>query len=205
MARESSYLTSFRVALEAALLAALPYFPLCGGTVSAPMPGESPWFDTENSTNLAFRTAGTTLRDFSVDLSFSGSVSNNVEVAVGRDANGDGELLDEEIGMISGWDRGEYFVERYATGERFAETSVGADDSARRLVWHVALRDGLDVRGFAATNETGAAFRGVSSSAPDWLHDASWNMMRVTVRGEGARFGTISVTGTYPGFSVGVR
>ena len=59
---------------------------------------------------------------------FSGTPSNNVEIALGRDADGDGELSFDEAAVRLGWDCGVFFVERVVTGERFEEASVGVRD-----------------------------------------------------------------------------
>ena len=63
--------------------------------------------DTETVTNLAFTAWERGLHEFRFDLSFAGTTSNNVEIAFGTDANGDGELSDGEVTLLAGWDCGE--------------------------------------------------------------------------------------------------
>ena len=72
--------------------------------------------DTEVVTNIAVSAQGS--REYSFELAFSGTASNNVEIAFGTDADGDGALSVDEIGLSAGWDCGEWFVMNAATGER---------------------------------------------------------------------------------------
>ena len=66
--------------------------------------------DTEVSTNvaLAVGAAGNRRLVFSVEL--QASPSNNVEVAVGHDADGDGSLSLDESAFAVGYDCGEWFT-----------------------------------------------------------------------------------------------
>ena len=52
--------------------------------------------------------------------------SNNVEVAIGCDANGDGHLSLDESGLTVGYDCGEWFVR---SAEKDAVTSEAVSDA----------------------------------------------------------------------------
>lgn len=135
-------------------------------------------------------------------LTFNGTASNNVEVAFGQDEDGDGALAPLETDVVVGWECGRYFVERFRTGERIEEPNVGATDAGRSLSWHYAVRKGgRAFRGFAATNEAGAAFASVSTNAPAWLYDRGWNLMRLAARGtdvQGEKFAVdVRTAGTF--------
>ena len=71
---------------------------------------DSEFADTEVVTNIALSIS---LEDisrlrFAVDL--QASPSNNVEVAIGHDADGDGHLSLDETSFTIGYDCGEWFV-----------------------------------------------------------------------------------------------
>ena len=164
---------------------------LLGVTVPQLPPSEHA--DTEVSAHHRLEQPAVGLRGLDFRLEFNGTPSNNVEVAFGRDGDGDGVLAPHETDVVIGWECGRYFVERFPTGERFEETEVGTDGTGRSLSWHYTLRKGGRVFGsFAATNEVGAAFAQVSANAPAWLYDRDWDLMRLTARGVdvlGERFG----------------
>ena len=122
------------------------------------------------------------VRSVGFSLEFNGTPSNNVQVALGRDADGDGVLQPHETDLVAGWRRGRYFVENVAGAERIWEDAVGTDGGRRVLQLRMDIRNGA-VRRFAATNETGAVFHGLSASAPAWLRFSGWNLARLTARG----------------------
>ena len=149
-------------------------------TVAPPLP-ESEYADTEVSTNLVLNQVAR-VGGFSLRMEFCGTSSNTVEVVIGTDVDGDGELSFDEGGMRLGWDCGRYFIERVATGERFEETRIGTDDLSRVLDWQCEIKRHR-VRTLAITNEAGAAFGIAVTNAPSWFYDRDWNLMRLTARG----------------------
>ena len=150
------------------------------------------FLDTEVSTTHRLEQPAFGLRGLDFRLDFTGTPSNNVEVAFGRDGDEDGALAPHETDVVVGWECGRYFIERFRTGERIEEPDVGTNDVERSLAWHYTLRKGGKVfKAFAATNEIGAVFAQVSTNAPAWLYDRNWNLMRLTARGadvQGERF-----------------
>ena len=72
--------------------------------------------DTEVSTNVPFTATLDAAGRFAFDLSCRATPSNNVEVAFGTDADGDGVLDLGETDCVIGWDCGAWFVRKGADG-----------------------------------------------------------------------------------------
>ena len=77
--------------------------------------------DTEVVTNHSFTAIRSDSRVFSFALELDATPSNNVEVAFGRDADGDGVLSRFEATMRVGWDCGVWEIVDCATGDVFSE------------------------------------------------------------------------------------
>ena len=124
-----------------------------------------------------------------IDLvaSFIGTASNNLEIAIGTDADRDGELSLPETDLILGWSCGRYFLERFKASEVYEETSVGTNNTARSLGWNSRVRRNGRILSFSLTNECGTAFADVLVSPPSWIYDTRWDRMRVTARGDKVR------------------
>ena len=148
--------------------------------------------DTEVTEYCTFEQTQDNFVGVNVSLQFVGTVSNNVEVALGCDADGDSVLSLDETDVVFGWDCGRYFVRNVSGDELFEEDADGDADSARSLSWRFeVMRHRL--KAFAATSESGACFTNLTKACPSWLYDASWNLMRLTARGLGVRDGCCSV------------
>ena len=154
--------------------------------------------DTEVVTNVAVSAQGS--REYAFELAFSGTVSNNVEIAFGADADGDGALSVEEIGLSAGWDCGEWFVKNAATGER--ESALAAE-GAHMLAGMIRLRTGGRVREIAFRDGAADLFPMLHGAARTWAFPAGWNMVRLVGRGENFRSGEqFHVTATSHGISL---
>ena len=140
--------------------------------------------DTEVMTNMAVSAQGS--REYSFELTFSGTASNNVEIAFGADADGDGTLSVDEIGLSAGWDCCEWFVINTATGER---VSASAAEGTHSLVGTIRLRTDGRVREIAFRDGAAALFPTLQGSARAWAFPAGWNMVRLVGRGENIRSG----------------
>ena len=142
--------------------------------------------DTEVSTNIAVRVNDLHAQEIGMRFALHGaSISNCLQVAFGRDADGDGILGVNETETLFGWRNGRYFAENMPGGFRVEEE---ASDGGTSRVFTVGFRlsKGRGLRHFTATNETGVAvFTNLSASAQGWLYSPEWNMMRVTRRGPG--------------------
>ena len=150
------------------------------GAVAPQLP-ESEYVDTEVSTNLVLE-QGRHVGSFNLRMEFCGTPSNTVEVVIGTDVDGDGELSFDEGGMRIGWDCGRYFIERVATGERLEETWIGTNNLSRVLDWQCMVKRHR-IKALEISSEAGAAFADVTTNVPSWFHDGDWNLMRLTARG----------------------
>ena len=186
------------------LLAALLLVPVValGVTVESLPPSECA--DTEVTACADLRIPARNARGLDIEMTFTGTASNNVEIALGRDADGDGRLSFQETDVALGWDCGRYFVERFATGERFEEPAAADGGNPRRLSWHCPVRRGR-LLGLAVSNGTSAVFASLAANAPAWAYSADWDLMRLTVRGVDAPGGRFDVTPLATGFAVNVR
>ena len=133
---------------------------------------QSEFADTEVSTNFTFGVGAVANRRLVFTLELQASPSNNVEVAIGCDANGDGHLSLDESGLTVGYDYGEWFVR---SAEKDAVTSaVVADTGTFRCVYEIRSRH----------------------------IDPSWNLVKVTRRGFGAANESIAVEPAESGFAL---
>ena len=128
--------------------------------------------DTEVSTNLAFSVGEGQSRGIVFTVELQATPSNNVEVAIGCDADEDGSLSVDESGLCVGYDCGTWFV------RSSAQDAVATEDV-----------DGSGV--FRRTYRVRA--RRVNPL---------WNLVRVTRRGYGAAAESVSVESVEHGFKV---
>ena len=167
------------------VVAALSAGAAMARTIVVPPPTMPEHADTEVSTNISFNADDAHLREFEMRFALEGSLSNCVEVALGRDLDGDGVLGADEAETLYGWRNGRYFAEGVDGGVRVEDGPAGVATS-RVFAVNFRLSKGCGLRRFTATNEVGAAVLPVlSADAQEWLYRPDWNMMRVTRRGPG--------------------
>ena len=65
--------------------------------------------DTEVSTNIAFAVERSAMTRIEFTVALDATPTNNVEVAIGTDENGDGNLSVEEAAYVFGYDCGTWF------------------------------------------------------------------------------------------------
>ena len=170
--------------------------------VSALPAGE--YADTEVSTNVAFRASRRGVKLLDVRIEYTGSESNCVEVAFGRDADGNGDLSAEEMRLLLGWRGGRRFVEDVATDDRVYEDAEPA--SGRRFLALSVTTDGdLVPRTAAFTCESGPCFTSLAADVPRFLCDSSWNLVKVVRRGTSAADEWCAVENSGPRFELRVR
>ena len=95
-----------RRVLTVLLLASAALMARAGERFAPPQLPPSEWADTEVCTNLLFDAGAATDNKFTLSITLSAATNNNVEVAFGIDADGDGALALEEAELSVGWDCG---------------------------------------------------------------------------------------------------
>ena len=151
--------------------------------------------DTETVTNMPFTAWQRNLRDFTVNLSFVATPSNNVEIAFGTDTGptgvspvGDGELSSDECDLTVGWDCGSWFVEDGEKGDRFTAAPTGGC-GLHDFILRIRLRHNGAIESARFLDNGTEVFAELAASAPAWLHAPAWNRIRVVGRGENVRVG----------------
>ena len=135
--------------------------------------------DTEVTTNVSCNLNLLSLKEYRLSLGLVGTPSNNVEVALGHDADGDGVLSIDEAALSLAWDCGAWI----AAGQGGEITPLTGGPDTNGVVWaHVEV----DVRRPRAN--------------PPWMYSETWDLIQVTRRGvddpqERVAFGT-KVSGT---------
>ena len=166
------------------LIAALPCVAMAE-RIAVPAMATPEFADTEVCTNVAFSASDDASSGIELWFALDGCVSNNVQVAFGRDSDGDGVLGVDEAETLYGWRNGRYFIESMTEGVRIEEADLSGEPSCA-FVMSLRLSKGRGLQHFTATNVLGAAIlTNVSASAQSWLYQPDWNMMRVTRRGPG--------------------
>jgi hypothetical protein len=154
--------------------------------VSLPPMPVSPYADTEVSTNVAFNSVRSDVKEFELKFSFEGCTSNSIQVALGRDSDKDGALSFAETGAVYGWRNGRYFAEDVVSGKRF-EDPMAVDAAGTGRVFSVKMRTSRnrEAKEFDARAGSESVLTNLSQTCPVWLYRPEWNMMRITRRGIG--------------------
>ena len=137
--------------------------------------------DTECSTNFPVAVDFTSMSRFVFDLALDASPSNSVEVAIGTDADGDGNLSVEESAYAFGYDCGAWFCRDTAKNRLDALAAVSA-------------------AAFSPTNRLKRLF-----TLNRHKVKSVWNLAKVTRRGSAPIGESASVRGRLPGFKLSIR
>ena len=127
--------------------------------------------DTEVAMNLPFRVSLDEMSRVEVSLSLVATPTNVVEVSIGTDENGDGELSFEETAWAFGYSCGTWFTFDVETEKVVVEAASRSDGA--RIERTFVLRK-MDL-------------------------DPAWNLVRVVRRGEVASDERVEVIGRKPG------
>ena len=144
-----------------------------GVTVSA-LP-QSAFADTEVSTNIVFVVERPAMTRIEFTVAQDATPTNNVEVAIGTEANSDGNLAVEEAAYVFGYDCGAWFAR-----------SAGLEG--------LGSLEGL---GGGRVEKTFVLKRRQL--------DTAWNLVKVTRRGCGSACELVEAKGRKPGFKLEVR
>ena len=149
----------------------------------SPLPVSS-YADTEVSTNIVFNRHRSDVKEFELKFTLDCSPSNCIQVALGTDADGDGDLSFAETGAVYGWRNGRYFIEDVVAGKRY-EHSICADKRTGTQVFSVNMRTTRDYlpKTFLANIDGASVFTNLTTTVPTWLYQPKWNLMRITRRG----------------------
>ena len=193
MCRRSSQIVSLVIAL------------LCGGVtrgaspVVVPSLPPSDFADTEIVTNVPFSAGGAHDREFILSIALAASASNDVEVALGVDADANGMLDRTEVDLVVGWDCDGWFYRDRMAG---TESRESREPGNRRLEWRLALSpEGTPFRLDAKDGRT-AVLSGTTSAG---MFNPRWNLLRVTVRGPDPAASQVRVQVPSAGLSLRVR
>ena len=164
----------------------------CAAMVSPTLPAPE-WPDREAATNAVLPVATWQKRGhFDVRVSVAAG-TNLVQLAFGRDADGDGELSRAETALVVGRGFGEAFVEDVNARHRYAE-ELPSRTGRRGLGWCVFLRADGAPTGLIATNEAGVAvFTEWRHAPPAWSFDPSWDTVRAVSAGPDDADGRVRV------------
>ena len=158
----------------------LAFLPAVAFGVTVETLPQSEYADTEVSTNIPFEVSFDTMSRMNFSISLEASPSNSVEVSIGEDANGDGNLSPEEAAYTFGFDCGRWFTRDAAKDEETDVPAPRGEDAAGTVV----------ERTFVFKRR---------------MMDERWDMVKVTRRGV-AEIGEVAlVEGRKPGFAVEVR
>ena len=160
---------------EMKLLAMILSLPMAAFAVTVgPLP-PSEFADTEVSTNIAFVVERPAMARIEFTVALDATPTNNVEVAIGTDANVDGNLSVEESAYVFGYDCGTWFAR-----------SAGLEG--------LGSLEGL---GGGRVEKTFVLKRRQL--------DTAWNLVKVTRRGCGSACELVEAKGRKPGFRLEVR
>lgn len=180
--------------------------PVFAGSFVLPPQGESPFADTEASTNLVFGTldGGQGRKVFNLALSLFGTPSNCFQIAFGRDVDRNGVLEPSETDIVYGWRAGRYVVEDVPGRKRILSKPVEAV-GGRELRVHIEAGGDYTPRRISLTCDGSPAFTGLAATLADGLLRPGWDMVRVTRRGAGLPSDWVSCELTTHGLSVFIR
>ena len=144
----------------------------CAFAVEVPALPGAEFADTEVSTNVSLAVGAARNRRLVFSVELQASPSNNVEVAVGCDADADGRLSLAESALVVGYDCGEWFVRSAAKND--AEVVPVSDSGNFRRIYELRSR----------------------------RVDPSWNLVKVTRRCLGVTNESIAVEPAESGFTL---
>ena len=161
------------------LVAMILILPMSAFAVTVePLP-QSEFADTEVSTNIGFVVDRAMMTRVEFTVALEATPTNSVEVAIGTDGNGDGNLSVEESAYVFGSDCGTWFC-RARDENKIENTTVDLDLRPRPLISHTFI---LKMRKI----------------------DTAWNLVKVTRRGCGAVCELVKAEGRKPGLVLEVR
>ncbi len=158
----------------------------------------SAYADTEVSTNRPLASLRGRHGEYTFFLSFAGTASNCVEVALGHDANADGRLSAEETGLAYGWRNGRWFLDIDPASDRVYADAGETVVDARALTLHVEFHAAGAMRLLSCEADGCPVFTAQTASAPAWGDVSGWSSVQLLARGA-APGGTFTVQQSHIG------
>ena len=166
---------------------------------------DSPYLDTEVSTNIVFKSSQNELRKIDVDMQFVGTPTNNVQIAFGHDADGNGNLSDEEAQLVFGWKSGRRFLslpfEEYSISDEAAAQEAGP----HRLHFVAQFNGQERPVSFSVRDNALACLTDFVAQAHEWSGVLEWNICKVTRRGLNEAMEQINVDAESATFVISIR
>ena len=156
------------------VLAGLGTFALAA-TQTLPLPPESGYVDTESSTNILFVGFNDLTRFMNVRTELFSSLASCVQVAVGTDNNGNGDLAVDETDLVLGYDCGTWFIR----DEKGDATFLSREENSLHAAGMPRLLCSPSITTQSTTNSRQQATFDVSR-----LFSREWNLMKITTRGD---------------------
>ncbi len=138
--------------------------------------------DTETTEFRRIDLTGWNTVGMNLSFGFANAVSNNVEIAIGHDDDGNGVLSFCETDVVVGWDVGNYYIEYVPDGTRYEESADSGSATEHWLDCQIRERR-HQTCGLEVTSVCDPLFAELSATLPPWLYDANWNLVRLTTRG----------------------
>jgi len=141
--------------------------------------------DREVSQDVTVAGCGSQTRIVNVELAFTATPSNNVQIAFGSDLNSDGRLSFGEVRMTLGWDCGKWFLASGDQTQQFKYVPTGASTGSvfRTLKMPMRLNaGGVPISLSFTDSDSPLTFDGFTA-VPLWMRPREWSMLRLTARG----------------------
>ena len=164
--------------------------------VVSDLPGAE-FADTEVSTNIAFVVDRSMMTRIEFTVALDATPTNNVEVAIGTDGNGDGNLSVEEAAYTFGYDCGKWFVRD--------QVKVRGEGEQRNLSSYSAGQPEQESNILCSPSPSTFTYSSHTFILKKRQLDMAWDTVKVTRRGCGAACELVKAEGRKPGFKLEVR
>jgi len=171
---------------------------LFGLVVDVPRVAESQFVDGESSKDQTFQSnLPAQSRTFKIEMSLNATLTNNVQIAFGKDQavpgdistknpdGCDGKLAAEETDLILGWDCGKWFLRLKGLRTRYDFSVINFVAGQRTLKASIEIYPSGEPKAISF-NDNGQTFSFVDFKLQDnvsWLKPDDWSLLRVTTRG----------------------
>jgi hypothetical protein len=173
------YILSFMVGILSAS-ASLAVF------VDVPKVSVSQFSDGESSQNKTFQSnLPSRARTFTIEMSLNATLTNNVQIAFGKDSvHKDSKLAAEETDLIIGWDCGKWFLRPRGLKTRYDFVVTNFVSGQRTLKASIDIAPGGEPKAITFTdNGSTFSFTDFELKNNSWLKPDDWSLLRVTTRG----------------------